>query len=104
MRAGQGVRLGGGRGCRGYPEQRSQPARGGGGWYLVDTFIAMLYSPHQITRHNSKVQAPAQRGTSRLSKGPSHTAPEILLPRECCVVVAEGDCVNVLQTALHVCF
>jgi hypothetical protein len=40
----------------------------------VDTFTAERYSPHQIKRHNSKVQAPAPKGISRLVKGLSHTA------------------------------
>jgi hypothetical protein len=45
-----------------------------GGFVLqVDTFTAEQYSPHQIPRHNSKVQAPAPWGTSRLVKGLSHT-------------------------------
>jgi hypothetical protein len=42
----------------------------------VDTFAAERYSPHQIKRHNSKVQAPAPKGTSRLVKGLSHNAPK----------------------------
>jgi hypothetical protein len=41
----------------------------------VDTFTAERYSPHQIKRHKSKVQAPAPWGTSRSVKGLSHTAP-----------------------------
>jgi hypothetical protein len=46
-----------------------------GGFVLqVDTFTAERYSPHQITRHNSKVQAPAPWGTSSLVKGLSYTA------------------------------
>jgi hypothetical protein len=45
----------------------------------VDTFTAELYSPHQITRHNSNVQAPAPKGTFRLFKGVCNTAPEIFI-------------------------
>jgi hypothetical protein len=35
----------------------------GRGVIQVDTFTAEQYSAHQIERHNSKVQAPAQKGT-----------------------------------------
>jgi hypothetical protein len=48
----------------------------GGGLLQVDTFTAERYSPHQITRHNSKVQAPSPKGTTRLAKGVSNTAPK----------------------------
>jgi hypothetical protein len=47
---------------------------GGGGLLQVDTFTAERYSPHQITRHNSKVQAPAPRGATRSAMGVSSTA------------------------------
>jgi hypothetical protein len=42
----------------------------------VDTSAAIWYSPHQITQHKSKVQAPALKGTSRMVGGLSHTAPQ----------------------------
>jgi hypothetical protein len=35
---------------------------------------------HQITRHDSKVQAPAPNSTSRLVKGLSHNAPPFIIP------------------------
>jgi hypothetical protein len=57
------------------------PYRGGGGlcykWILLPLNGTLQ---HQITRHDSKVQAPAPNSTSRLVKGLSHNAPPFIIP------------------------
>jgi hypothetical protein len=51
----------------------------GEGLLQVDTVTAERYSPHQITRHNSKVQAPAPKATTRMAKRVSNTAPKMFM-------------------------
>jgi hypothetical protein len=50
-----------------------------GGGLCYKWILSQRYSPHQIKRHKSKVQAPAPQGASRLVKGLSHTALRFLL-------------------------